>query len=418
MLAPVAAAGQVGPDMRALKIGTTGASVARGSMRNPVAHWRHALLAALAVAGCLWSIAAAAGGSGSPAPLLVAVQGPQSGSQAANGIDQLRGVRLAVKQLNAHGGLWDGRKVVVFAADDRGDAANAKPVARKVIAKGIRFVIGPYNSSVGIENLSLYRRSHVLPLWMTSRDETAGVGATVQPMNTQIAPIEDRYAKRLGARRVAMVVDDTKNGAFTKGMAERLRAALERDGASVSWTPVQETTDPRTKGNYYSDRVAEALRSSPDLVYVSTYFPEGIQIAKALAASGSTPRCLMGLANVDSGFVAKTTLAEAQRCVFSGVPAAAEMPSARTYVHQFRATFGKNPGVWGSFTYDSARILFAAIDRAKSYGLSSVERQLRATRRYSGATGIITIDPKTGYRTNVPVSILRVDSRKRFVIAK
>ena len=28
----------------------------------------------------------------------------------------------------------------------------------------------------------------------------------------------------------------------------------------------------------------------------------------------------------------------------------------------------------------------------------------------------ITIDPKTGYRTNVPVSILRVDSRKRFVI--
>ena len=35
-----------------------------------------------------------------------------------------------------------------------------------------------------------------------------------------------------------------------------------------------------------------------------------------------------------------------------------------------------------------------------------------------GATGTITIDPKTGYRTNVPVSILRVDSRKRFVIAK
>jgi branched-chain amino acid transport system substrate-binding protein len=373
--------------------------------------------AILALVSCL-SLAAAAAGSGSSPPLLIAVEGPQSGAQAANGLDQLRGVRLAVKQLNANRGLWDGRKVAVFAADDKADAANAKAVAHDVIGKGIRFVIGPYNSSVGIANLSLYRSNHVLPLWMTSRDETAGVGATVQPMNTQIAPIEARYVKQVGARHVAMLVDDTPNGAFTKGMAERLRAALERDGASVTWISVLEATDPGATGSYYADRVAEALKSRPDLVYVSTYFPAGTQIAKTITASGTTPHCLMGLANVDNGFLAQATLAEAQRCVFSGVPAATEMPSAKTYVRQYRATFRKNPGVWGSFTYDSARILFAAINRAKSYDFAAVERALRATKGYRGATGTITIDPKTGYRTKVPVSILRVDNRKRFVIAK
>src|SRR5206468_8143284 len=115
------------------------------------------------------------------------------------------------------------------------------------------------------------------------------------------------------------LVDDTPNGAFTKGMAERLRAALKRHGAFVTWTSVLEATDPGATGSYYAGRVAAALKSSPDLVYVSTYFPAGIQIAKALTASGRRPRCLMGLANVDNGFVAKTTLAEAQRCVFSGV---------------------------------------------------------------------------------------------------
>lgn len=104
--------------------------------------------------------------------------------------------------------------------------------------------------------------------------------------------------------------------------------------------------------------------------------------------------------------------------VFSGVPAATEMPSAATYVRQYRAAFGKKPGVWGSFTYDSTRVLLAAIDRARSSGFAAVERQLRATERYRGATGTIAIDPRTGYRTNVPVSILRVDSRKRFVIAR
>jgi ABC-type branched-subunit amino acid transport system substrate-binding protein len=80
--------------------------------------------------------------------------------------------------------------------------------------------------------------------------------------------------------------------------------------------------------------------------------------------------------------------------------------------------FHKQPGVWGTFTYDSARILFAAINRARSYALSAVERRLRRTRNFLGATGPITINPKNGLRTNVPVSILRVNDRKRFVIAK
>jgi branched-chain amino acid transport system substrate-binding protein len=367
----------------------------------------------LAVAACL-SLAVTATAAAAPAPLLLAVEGPQSGTQASNGLDQLRGVRLAVRQLNARGGLWDGRKAAVFAADDKAEAADAAAVALGVISKGIRFVIGPYNSSVGVVNLPLYRANRVLPLWMTSLDATAGLGATLQPMNTQISPIEARYVARSGAKHVAMLVDDTANGAFTTGMAERLRAALLRRGTSVTWTSVKEGQT----GSYYAKQVASALSTKPDFVYVSTYFPEGASIANALAAEGSKPRCLMGLANVDTGFLAQTTLKQAQRCVFISVPAAPEMPSAATYVRQYRSVFATTPGVWGSFTYDSAQILFRAIDRAKSYELGAVERQLRRTKGFLGATGPITIDPKTGYRTNVPVSILRVDGRGRFVIAR
>ena len=97
-------------------------------------------------------------GSGAPAPLVIAVEGPQSGAQASNGADQPRGVRLAwVDELDASGGLWDGRKVVVFAANDKAEARDAKAVALRVVAKGIHFVIGPYNSSVGLANLPLDR---------------------------------------------------------------------------------------------------------------------------------------------------------------------------------------------------------------------------------------------------------------------
>jgi ABC-type branched-subunit amino acid transport system substrate-binding protein len=344
---------------------------------------------------------------------VIAVEGPQSGAQASNGLDQLRGVQLAVRQLNAHAGLWDGRKVMVFAADDKASSADAAAVSQGVVAQGIHFVIGPYNSSVGVVNLPLYRSNSVLPLWMTSLPATAGFGATVQPMNTQISPIEAHYAEGVGAKHVAMLVDETANGAFTTGMAKRLRAALRKHGDFVTFTSVKEGQTL----SYYAREVAKALSTKPDFVYVSTYFPEGAKIANALTAKGRTPRCLMGLANVDNGFLAQTTLRQAQRCVFSGVPAAPEMPSAATYVRQYRSAFGKSPGVWGSFTYDSAQILFRAIDRAKSYGLQAVERQLRRTKGFVGATGPITIDSKTGYRTDVPVSILRVNNRMKFVIA-
>jgi branched-chain amino acid transport system substrate-binding protein len=251
---------------------------------------------------------------------------------------------------------------------------------------------------------------------MTSEDMTAGAGATLQPMNSQIAPVEERYAKdTLHVQNVTMLVDETPNGAFTSGMASRLQAALEAAGASVTRLPVEETAT--VGAGYYAGKVAEALATHPDLVYVSTYFPEGIEIAKALTAAGATPPCLMGLANVDNAFLEGTTLAQAQRCVFSGVPAAGEMPSADRYVRAYTRAFHTAPGVWGTFTYDSANILFRAINRAKAPRQRPVLKKLRATADFRGATGSVTIDPKTGYRVDPPVSILRVDSSKTFVIA-
>lgn len=371
------------------------------------------LAAALSIAVVTAGSSLATGSKG-PKPLVIAVEGPQSGSQASNGLDQLRGVRLAVSQLNKYGGLWDGRKVVVYAANDKADASGAKALARRVVSKGIHFLIGPYNSSVGLANLPYYRRHNVLPVWMTSSDQTRGLGATVQPMNSQISPIEIRYVKGLGVKHVAMLVDTTPNGAFNKQTAEGLRAALKKGGVSVTWTPVKEgATDA-----YYANKVAKALSTHPDYVYVATYFPEGAKIAKALTTAGSKPPCLMGLGNVDPGFLTATTLKQAQRCVFTGVPAAPQMPSASTYVRQYRAMFSKEPGVWGSFTYDSARMLFRAINAAQSFKVAAVERELRQTKGMRGATGPIAINAKNGYRKNVPVFTLSVNQRKKFVIAK
>jgi branched-chain amino acid transport system substrate-binding protein len=368
----------------------------------------------LAVAAmALFPLAATAHGA---PPIKIAVEAPLTGSQSSNGLDMLRGVQLAVREANAHNGVL-GRRVKIVKADDKGDQANAKRVARRVIKKKAVAVIGPYNSSVGIVNLPIYLSNRIVPVHLTSSDETRGEGVTVQPKNSQIAPVEERYARATGAKRVAMLVDDTANGAFTIGMADRLQKRLAKDGVAVTRISVKELTD-QVDATYYASKVAEALATGPDLVYVSTYYPEGVKIAEALAAAGSSPKCLMGLANVDPAFLAGATLATSRRCLFSGVPAAPQLPSAKSFVRRYRKAFDKEPGVWGVFTYDSARILFAAMRKAGTTGFARVQRKLKHTKRYRGQTGRTSIDPKTGYRRQLPfLSILEVNQKKSFVIA-
>jgi branched-chain amino acid transport system substrate-binding protein len=353
------------------------------------------------------------------APLVIAVEAPITGPQSSNGVDILRGAQLAVRQANASGGVL-GRRVVLVRGDDKGQASRAKATARKVIARKPVAVIGPYNSSVGLENLPLYRSAKVVPLWMTSSDDTQGRGITLQPMNSQIAPVESAYATQRGAKNVAMLVDDTANGAFTKGMASRLRKRLQAAGVAVTWISLKESAD--VPPGYYADKVVEALGSNPDLVYSSTYYPEGAQVAKALQAIQTVrplPPCLMGLANVDPGFVDAAGLVAARRCVFSGVPDAGQLPSARSFVRQYKTAFKQTPGVWGVFSYDSAKVLFSTIRKSGATTYSPLSRALRAVRNAKGQTGPISIAPKTGYRTNLPfLSILRVDGAGKYVVTR
>jgi branched-chain amino acid transport system substrate-binding protein len=350
-------------------------------------------------------------------PIKIAVEAPLSGSQSSNGLDMLRGVQLAARQANARGGVL-GRRIQILRADDKGDQANAKRVARRVIRKKAVAVIGPYNSSVGIVNLSIYLKNRIVPVHLTSSDDTRGQGVTIQPKNSQIAPVEEAYVRSTGAKRVTMLVDDTPNGAFTVGMADRLQQRLTAHGVAVTRISVKELTD-NVEPTYYATKVAEALATGPDLLYVSTYYPEGAKIAEALTAAGTSPRCLMGLANVDPGFVSGAGLAASQRCVFSGVPASPQLPSAKRFVRQYRKAFGKTPGVWGVFTYDSAKILFASMRKAGGTGFRRVQRKLKHTKGYRGQTGTTTINPRSGYRVKLPfLHILKVDLKQNFVIAE
>ena len=354
-------------------------------------------------------------GAGAAAPvatssndIVIGVESPQTGTQASNGMDMLRGAQLAVRQVNAAGGVL-GRHVRIVALDDQADPSLGASLVDQAAKAGAVAVIGPYNSGVGKVNLPLYVKKKIVPLRMTSATETEGYGATTQPMDSQISPVEVAYITSVGAKRVAMLVDIDPSG-YTVGMADRTQAALEAKGVAVTRVPV-------TPGlSDYSADIATALASSPDLIYSSTYYPEGSKIAREIDSMDTDVKCFMVLANVDPAFVTEAGIPASQRCVFVGTPTASQLPMARSYVREYRKAFGKAPGVWGTFTYDSANVLFAAMRKAGTTDHQPLSKAVKATKDFTGASGAITFERPSGNRKVVPVFVLEVNDRGTFVI--
>ena len=340
--------------------------------------------------------------------VVVAVEAPMSGEGREDGLDQLRGVELAARQANADGGIL-GRKILVIRADDQGMPGLALPTFRRVARARADALVGPYNSSVGVINLPFYLRARIVPVQMTSTDATSGMGVNVQPKTRQISPVEVAFVRNTWKpARVAVLAGSST---FLAGEADGMQAGLQAGGVQVTRLPVE------AGATECAPIVAQALAASPDAIYVSTKIHEGICITRALVASGNPAKCLLGFANADPSFIARAGVDLSRRCLFTGVPLPQAFPTARGYVRDYRAAFGMQPATWGSFTYDSARILFAAMRRAGTTAYRPVMRELKATRGFRGATGTITIDPRTGDRRDVAVKILRVTDAGRFAIA-
>jgi len=357
-------------------------------------------LVVVVVGGC--------GGGGSSEPIKIVVEGPISGDQAATGTDMRNAARLAVDQANARGGVL-GRTIDLVEADDQADPAVGKEVAQEAVDDHAFAVIGPYNSSVGVENLRTYVDAGIIPIHLTSNAATDGLGYTIQPKDYQVAPVEAKaitgYFK---AHKVAIVYDTST---YTAGIAQQVRDALTHAGADVvlyESFPEGEL-DPAAL-------VRKIQESNPDLFYASTYFPEGGKIAKEAAARGVKATCLMGLANQDAKFVESAGLAAARRCYSSGVPSAEQFAGAGRYVAEYRKKFGNAPGTWGTFTYDSVRLLFSAVRAVGAWDAKRVRAQLSKTKNYAGITGEIDIDPETGNREVVPVVILDIEERGAYVV--
>lgn len=362
-------------------------------------------------AGCGGDPQSGSGGSSSEVaqePIKIALEAPLTGEQSSNGIDIYNGAKLAVDEANANGGVL-GRKLELIRADDQADPEIGLRVARQMVSEDVFAVVGPYNSAVGVENLPIYVDAGVIPMHLVSNRAANRLGFTLEPQDFQVAPVETgAILEYYEAGTVAIIYDPQT---YTKGIAEEVRASLEASGVAVV---AYEAIEPGADS--YADIVREVMSTEPGLLYVSTYFPEGGLVAKAVARLESSPVCLMGIGNPDPGFVEVAGLRDARLCSFSGPPSAEDYPNASGYVARYQASYDREPGTRGVITYDSVNLLIDAAERVGAWDADRIRDELARTAGFDGVTGPVTIDPGTGNRVDVPLAILRLDADGNYTV--
>jgi branched-chain amino acid transport system substrate-binding protein len=235
--------------------------------------------------GWLLSLALAAA-----APLVSAQQGPVpifglvelSGTGTTSGTMFDNGVKLAVKEINASGGIL-GRQVEYTSLDTQSQPQVAKALAQKAIDQGAYIVMGPVFSGSILVSMAETQRAEVPNF---TGGEAAAITQKGDPYifrtsftQTTAMPKVARYLKdTIKASSVSII---WVNNDFGKGGLDVMRKALDAQGIKIA---AEISTDPGQLD--FSGAVLKAKQANADALFVYTNEEEAARALRELRKQG------------------------------------------------------------------------------------------------------------------------------------
>jgi branched-chain amino acid transport system substrate-binding protein len=205
-----------------------------------------------------------------------------SGTGATSGTNFNDGVKLAVKEINAAGGIL-GRKVEYSASDTQSQPQVAKALAVKAIDDGAYIVMGPVFSGSILVSMAETKRAEIPNF---TGGEAAAITQQGNPYifrtsftQTTAMPKVARYlADNLKAKTLAIIYT---NNDFGKGGRDVIMKAIEPYGIKVV---ADISTDPGQLD--FSGAVLKAKQANADALFVYTNEEEAARALRELKKQG------------------------------------------------------------------------------------------------------------------------------------
>jgi branched-chain amino acid transport system substrate-binding protein len=328
------------------------------------------------------------GASTAMADILIAVAGPMTGQYASFGEQMKRGAEMAVKDINAHGGVL-GQKLQLTVGDDACDPKQAVAVANKFVTQGVKFVAGHFCSGSSIPASNVYAEENILQISPASTNPQLterglpNVFRTCGRDDQQGTVAGNFLADHYKGKKIAILHDKTTYG---KGLADETMKQLEKRGMKPAMY------EAYTAGEKdYSALVSKMKEAGIDVAYVGGYHTEAGLIVRQAREQGYNVQLVSGDALVTDEFW-KITGPAGEGTLMTFSPDPRKNPAAAGVVEEFRKT-GYEPEGYTLYTYGAIQAWVDAVKKAHSADAAKVEKALRG-HKYKTVLGNIGFDKK------------------------
>ncbi|HYD00800.1 MAG TPA: ABC transporter substrate-binding protein, partial [Phycisphaerales bacterium] len=336
-------------------------------------------------------LVAATGAASAQDKVLIGHYGSLTGSEATFGQSTSNGIKLAIKEINAAGGV-NGKMLELREYDTRGDAGEAKlAVERLVKSDKVAVVLGEVASKLSLAGGPVCQEAGVPMITPSSTNPQVTAGKDMVFRVCFIDPFQGyagaKFAREnLKAKTAALLVDQAQ--AYAVGLAEEFDKNFAKMGGTVA------TRQTYAGGAQDFTAQLTSIRSAkPDVIYIPGYYTDVGNIALQARKLGITAP-LLGGDGWDSDQLAKIGKDAIEGCYYTN-HYAPDQPEARVqdFIKAYKKEFnGATPDGLAALGYDAAKIFADSMKRAKSTEGKALRDAIAATKNFPGVTGDITIN--------------------------
>ena len=347
-----------------------------------------AALMALSVTGC---------GGKSEKDIKIGLLNEMTGGNATIGTAAANGAKMAIKEINAKGGVL-GKQLKAVSADNKSEPAEAANAMTKLLMQdNVVAVTGTFSSSNAIAAASVAESAKKPYLIAGATNPKVTVDPKTKKVKKYIYrvcfidPFQGTVAanfasNNLKATKAAMLIDNSSD--YSKGLGEFFQAAFVKAGGTVvaNEAYLQKDTD-------FKATLTKIKAQGADVLFVPGYYEEVGKIVKQAREMGLTMP-IVGADGWDSPKLAEIAGEKALNNTFFTNHYSVDDPSeaGKAFVANYTKEFGQKPEALAVLGYDAVYVLVDAIKRANSTDADKIIAALSDTKNFKAVSGITTIN--------------------------
>lgn len=348
-------------------------------------------------------------------PIKIGFLGAKTGDVAIYGLNTLKGLNMAIEELNKEGVL--GRQVKLVEEDNAGQKDQAINITNKLISQDkVVAVIGdPTTGITRVAGQIANSKKTVIMSAGATGTNVVEIGPYVfrdTLLDSIAAPATMKYViQEKGWKNVALIT--SKNNDYSVSLSKIFSDAIKANGGNIV---IEEYI--QDKDTDFSGQITKIKAANPDVIVFSGYYTEGALIMKKAREVG-IQAVMVGGDGLQGDDLMKIGGAAVEGSIsYAGFSPEQPTPNTEKFINAFKAKYSNElPDLFAAQGYDALMIIAKAIKDANSADPEVFKDTLAKTKGYDGVSGTISFQ-ENREPVKSPVYLLGVKDGKFSLLKK